>query len=167
VKFPAELRLSLDHEGQAYVNVPVGGLAALGMPAASLLDAYKAALGAEVDAAAERLRASVMTPGAGQAMEYQETQAQAFAALADAASASAEKFPMLSASVGLDIDPETGAACVDVLGAARSVVQAYRQWQEVGAQIRRVRLSAKAAIAAASTPEDAALAAAPVWPALG
>ncbi|UIY44148.1 hypothetical protein [Methylobacterium radiotolerans] len=118
-----------------------------------LLPAVKLALTQAVDAAAEALRISVMTPGAGQAMEYQEAQAQARAALAVAASGKPVQpsdYPMLAVSIGIDIDPQSGAPAADVLGVARSVQAAYDAWLEIGSAIRGVRLAGKKKIEAAA-----------------
>lgn len=165
MNFSDNLTLTLMRDGVRYVGMTPSRLREAGVPDAAILDSLKDALAARVDEEAERLRGRVMTSGAGQAMEYQETQAQAFAALQAPATATSVLFPMLAASIGLDVDPKTGVPAEDVLGVARSVVAAYRRWQDAGAAIRAARLSAKAAIAAAATPE-AALAVAPPWPAL-
>lgn len=162
----AGVRLNVDHAGFGYRGAGLDTLRGAGVPEAVLLAAYKADAQARVDAEAEALRARVMTSGAGQAMEYQEAATQAFAAL-DAApeTVTDDRFPMLAASVGIDVDPQTGAVAVDVLGVARSVKRAYLQWQGLGSAIRGARLTAKAAIAAAA--DIAAVdAVAPVWPSL-
>ncbi|WP_066920178.1 hypothetical protein [Methylobacterium sp. CCH5-D2] len=131
------------------------------------LDSRKAALKAEIDAKAEALRSALITPGSGQAMEYQEAQAQASAALAAPQGASAALYPMLAASIGLDLDPETGAPATDVLGVARAIRVAFEGWLAAGAAIRRARLLGKAAVDAAETlPEALDAAAAIVWPRL-
>lgn len=128
----------------------------------------KRALLAEVDTRAETLRLAHVTPGAGQAMEYQETQAQAFAALAAAASGKGlalDDYPMLAATIGLDLDPSTGKVATDVLGVARSVQASYDAWLKIAAPIRRVRLAGKAAIAGAADAASARAACAAVaWP---
>ncbi|MGU3539966.1 hypothetical protein [Methylobacterium sp. A54F] len=132
------------------------------------LETRKAALKAEIDASAEALRERLMTPGAGQAMEYQEAQTQALAALAAPATATAELYPMLAASVGLDRDPDTGALATDVLGVARSIKAAYDAWLVAGSAIRRARLQGKAAVDASTTVDGAIVAAASIaWPSLG
>ncbi len=82
-------------------------------------------------------------------------------------SATAEKYPMLAATIGTDIDPETGAAATDILGVARSVQAARDAWLAIGSAIRGTRLKAKAAIDAAATVEAAQAAFDAVeWPAL-
>lgn len=137
------------------------------------LDPIKAALKAAVDDAAEALRLTLITPGSGQAMEYQEAYAEAVqvdAALKANASATFDPaaFPMLSASLGYDLDPTTGKATVDIAGEARAVLAAYDAYQRAGAAIRAARLKAKAAIEAAADEAAAQAAfAAIVWPALG
>lgn len=158
----------LVYQGVNFVDMTLGSLRDAGVPEAVLLVLVKGRLKGAVDAKAEALRSSITTPGTGQAMEYQEAQTQAAAALKASASATAEKYPMLAASVGIDFDPQTAAPAADVVGVARAVMAAYEAWQAIGAEIRRVRLSGKAAIDAALTDEEAAVAyAAVTWPALG
>ena len=114
----------------------------------------KAMLRAAVDAAAEAQRLLLITPGSGQAMEYQEAYAEAVqvdAAVKASAGATFDPaaFPMLSASLGYDLDPTTGKPTIDIAGEARAVLAAYDAYQKAGAAIRGVRLKGKAAIDAA------------------
>jgi hypothetical protein len=127
--------------------------AAMAAPTVDLAT-LKMQLKARIDAAAEAARLRVITPGSGQAMEYQEAYAEAVqvdAALKASASATfdATAYPMLAASVGFDVDPQTGKPTIDVAGEARAVLAAYDAYQRVGAAIRAVRLRGKAAIEAA------------------
>lgn len=137
------------------------------------LPPLQAKLKAQVDVAAEALRLTLITPGSGQAMEYQEAYAEAVqvdATLKANASATFDPaaFPMLSASIGFDADPTTGQPTVDVPGEARAVLAAYDAYQKAGAAIRAARLKGKAAIDAATTPDAAQAAfAAVAWPSLG
>lgn len=132
------------------------------------LPAMKAALGKQIDGAAEALRLKLITPGSGQAMEYQEAYAQAQAALNATGTVKPADYPMLAATIGVDIDPDTSKPATDVLGVARSVKGAYEAYLQAGAAIRGARLLAKAEISAA--PDLAtvlAVFAAVKWPALG
>ncbi|WP_018261364.1 hypothetical protein [Methylobacterium sp. WSM2598] len=157
--------LSLDHGAESFRDAPVAFLRARGVPDAVIVPAVRAKLAALVDAKAEALRLALVTPGAGQAMEYQEVRAQAGAALASSGAVKASDYPMLAASIGIDIDPLTGAPATDVLGVARAARAAAAAWVEAGAAIRAARLAAKAAIAAAATPEAAVAAfEAATWP---
>ncbi len=98
-------------------------------------------------------------------MEYQEAQAEAVAALAAGGTPAPSAYPMLAASIGLDVDPDTGSPAADVLGVARAVRQRYQAWVTLGAAIRGARLKGKADVAAALTVEAAAAAVdAIVWP---
>lgn len=148
------MRLNFTHDGIVYVDAQPDLLAERGVPAEAILAAAKVAACEQIDAAAEVARLTFITPGAGQAMEYQEAITQAVSAL-DAAAAgrpvSAEEYPMLAATIGLDRDPSTGAAATDVLGVARAVKAGYAAFAVPGAAIRGLRLSAKAAIDAAGT----------------
>lgn len=146
----------------------------LSLPASALppltadeLVALKADLKARVDAEAEALRLTLITAGSGQAMEYQEAYAQAQAALAVAGTVKASDYPMLAATIGVDIDPDSGKPAADALGVARSVKAAYEAFLKVGASIRGARLLAKAEIDAAPDADLAhAVVAAIKWPAL-
>lgn len=132
------------------------------------LDALKAGFKARIDETAEALRLKLITPGSGQAMEYQEAYAQAQAALNATGTVKPSDYPMLAATVGVDIDPQGGKPAADVLGVARSVKAAYEAFLGVGAAIRGARLLAKAEIDAAPDADHArAVFAAVQWPALG
>jgi len=132
------------------------------------LAALKVALSKRVDDAAEALRLTLITPGSGQAMEYQEAYAQARAALAVTGTVNASDYPMLAVTIGVDIDPNTGKPATDVLGVARSVKTAYEAYLQAGAAIRGVRLLSKAEIAASPDADQAqAVFAAIKWPAFG
>ncbi|MFB0491937.1 hypothetical protein ABIE45_004523 [Methylobacterium sp. OAE515] len=129
------------------------------------LPAFKAGLKAQIDAAAEALRLTLITPGSGQAMEYQEAYAQARAALQATGDVNASDYPMLAVTIGVDIDPQTKKPATDVLGVARSVKAAYEAYLQAGAAIRGARLLAKAEIEAAADAELAqAVFAAIKWP---
>lgn len=132
------------------------------------LPAIKSALKRRVDDTAEGLRLKLITPGAGQAMEYQEAYAQAQAALAAAGTVNASDYPMLAASIGVDIDPQSGKPATDVLGVARSVKVAYEAYLQAGAAIRGTRLLAKAEIGASADAITAQTVFAAIkWPTLG
>jgi len=135
-------------------------------PVAALAN-IQSALKAAVDAKAEVLRLTLITPGTGQAMEYQEAYAQAQAALAASGAVKASDYPMLAATIGVDIDPESGKPAADVLGVARSVKTAYEAFLQAGAAIRGARLLAKAEIDAASDVDHAQVIFAAIkWPGL-
>ena len=160
----------LDAGGLGYRAVTVADLRARGVDEDQILAGVRAHLKDRVDAEAEAMRARVVTPGAGQALEYQEAQAQAEAALAlpKTKPPAAGDFPMLDATVGIDVDPTTGQPATDVLGVARSVQAAYGAWRGLGAEIRKARLAGKAAIDAAASIEAATAAVSAIaWPSLG
>lgn len=138
-------------------------------PTSASLATLKIALGQDIDAEAERLRQTLITPGSGQAMEYQEAQRQAEAALAGTdAEATAVAYPMLAVTIGIDVDPLTGQPATDIKGVARAIHAAWSLWLAIGSQIRGARLAAKAAVEAATTADAARAARAAVaWPALG
>lgn len=112
-------------------------------PAPSLVD-VKAALKVQVDATAENLRLSYITPGAGQALEYREVADEAQRYAADPSG----DFPLLQASV------DAGEAG-DIASAAALVAARHDAWISVGAAIRAARIAGKRAIDAASSAADA------------
>ncbi len=139
-----------------HLGYAVAELRRISVPEPDIRAGVVAHLAAAIDAEAERLRTRFITPGAGQALEYQEAQTQAAAALKGAASsATAEKYPLLAVTIGVDVDPETKAPATDILGVARSVQAGRDAWLAIGAAIRGVRLKGKAAITAATTVEGA------------
>lgn len=146
------LRLDVEHAGFTHLFASIEGLRDREVGEDVILAAVKGGYKAAVDEEAERRRNLVATPGAGQAMEYQETEAQAREALVAASSGTLDPaaYPMLAATVGLDIDPSTGAPAVDVLGVARSVMTARNAWVVFGSALKAARLKGKAAIDAAS-----------------
>lgn len=147
------LKPGADHEWQdgAWVHVPPP------------LDGVKAALKARLDADAEAERLKYVTPGAGQAMEYQQAAAEADEMLTAIAvdpdyEPDPEIYPMLAASIGID-----GDTLADV---AATVAAMHGQWRQIGSAIRAARLAGKQAIDAATTAEDAQAAFdAVAWPA--
>lgn len=125
------------------------------------LDALKAQLVAQIDIDAEAQRALYITPGSGQAMEYQQAAVEAGALLAALAADPAHEptpgaYPMLEASVGID-----GDTLADV---AATVAAMHAQWQAIGSAIRGARLAAKAAVLAAEDEAAARAAAVVAWP---
>lgn len=118
------------------------------------LTSLKTALKQAIDAAAERERMRYITGGAGQAMTYARKVEQARAVQADADPQPAD-YPLLAASIGID--------GVDIQAVAATILGLDAAWEQIGAAIEAVRLSAKRAVDLAS---DAATAAAvtPLWP---
>jgi hypothetical protein len=130
--------------------------------------AVKAALSRRIDGTAEAIRLKLITPGSGQAMEYQEAYSQAQAALNATGTVKPADYPMLAATIGVDIDPDTGKPAKDVLGVARSVKAAYEGYLQAGAAIRGARLLGKAEVGAAVDVTTAlAVFAAIKWPSFG
>ncbi|UWF67372.1 MULTISPECIES: hypothetical protein [unclassified Brucella] len=110
-----------------------------GAPLVSLA-AVKSALKRQIDAAAEIERLKYITPGAGQAMTYQQkvNEAQAYKA---ASNPKAADYPILSSEVGITAETLSEVANV--------VLAAFAQWQHIGAAIESIRLGAKRDIDAA------------------
>lgn len=126
------------------------------MPAARVhvsLDALKDALKQSIDDAAETERLRHITPGHGQSMTYMQKSDEARRYLA----ADAGDYPLLSAEVGI--------TAPDIGGVATVVLEAYSQWQQIGAIIEAVRLGSKAAVASSeSQPAAKAVFDAIAWP---
>lgn len=99
----------------------------------------------KVDEAAEAVRIRYLTPGSGQALEYEAAHREAERRLQGIAGT----YPMLQADV------DAGLA-VDLDDAATLVVQTRAQWETLGAVIRTIRLGAKHQIGQAQTQADVA-----------
>ena len=104
------------------------------------LATVKATARVRIDEAAERARLKYITPGAGQAMTYQQKAAEASAFMADG-DPQPERYPLLAAEIGITASTLAGVALV--------VSQANAQWAIIGAGIEAARLGAKAAVDAA------------------
>ena len=118
------------------------------------IEAVRAASAAAVDAAAESARLRFITPGAGQAMVYQQKAAEARAILAGGDG----PFPHLLAEVGIT------APTLDEV--ANVVMAMENAWLAVSAAIEAKRLAGKRDIAQAqSQAEVDAILAAIEWPA--
>lgn len=120
----------------------------------------KIGLRADIDTEAERQRMLHLTPGTGQVMEYLGVAEEAKALLAAIAAdpqhvPDPDDYPFLGATIGID-----GASLAEV---AATVNAAHEHWRAVGAAIRSARLTAKAAISAA-TDYASARAVQPAWP---
>lgn len=114
-----------------------------------------------VDRAAERARLRFITTGAGQMLEYQETEREAREFLV-ANNPDIEDYPFLFAE---------SQAMTDALGAtpppaqiAQEVIGQAQAWKAVGAQIKRLRRAAKMTIENATTPKEIAQARRISWP---
>ena len=108
------------------------------------------ALRASVDAAAEAVRASMLTGGIGQAMSYQQKAAEADAVLAAAAAGvPLPAAPVLSALVGVEVD-EQGQVCADLSAVATVVAAEAAAYRAAEGRVDAVRRRAKIGIGAAA-----------------
>jgi len=126
------------------------------------LDELRAQMSARVDAEAEAARQRWITPGAGQAMEYQATQAEADAYLA--AHASPGGVPAGAAWPWLTAEQEARGPGMTLLELAQEVAALRNAWVVAGSQIKALRRAAKIAIQAATTPAEIRAAAQVNWP---
>ncbi|KQV28087.1 hypothetical protein ASC97_06990 [Rhizobium sp. Root1203] len=107
----------------------------------------KANYKANIDGLAEFERSKYITLGSGQAMTYMQkaSEAKAWIAAAMAGTPMDSDYPLILAEVGIT---------APTLGEVAMVVNtAFTQWQQIGAAIESVRLSAKAEVEAAGTVE--------------
>lgn len=118
------------------------------------LHPVKVAAKSRIDREAEEARQRYITSGAGQAMEYQEASKEAARYVA---SAGVGIYPMLQASV------DSGEA-TDLAAAAALVANRESLWAAIGSNIRRLRLTAKRAVDAATTVAEIRSATQVEWP---
>lgn len=109
------------------------------------LAAAQAAAIVAIDAEAEAARLLWITPGAGQALEYQATEEDARRYQANNGAGDPEDYPWLRAEL-LAIDGDSTLADT----AASTLAQADA-WVAIGSEIKRIRRTAKLAVAAATT----------------
>lgn len=117
------------------------------------LDEVKVELLARIDRTAEEIRLQHITPGSGQALTYDRKRREAAAAIVDPAP-DAEKYPVLAASIGIEV-PSTGDWKADFDAIANIVLGMELQWAVVAYQVEHRRLGGKRAIEAAQTVEEA------------
>lgn len=118
-----------------------------------------------LDDAAERRRLIYLTPGAGQALTYQQKFAEAMAYSVGQSPATAAAYPLLAVSIGIEAKADGSGPCATLADVAALVLTVAGQWTAVAAAIEAARLGGKAAVKSAST-VDAAVAAygAVTWP---
>ena len=111
---------------------------------------------ARIDAKAEALRNTVLTPGSGQMAAYQAKEEQASALLQDA-DPTEEKYPDIYNEVGITAD-----AAHEV---AMAVLAAAETWRVFGRAVEKARLTGKKAVVEAVDEAGVAAAEATVsWP---
>ncbi|MBK1656836.1 hypothetical protein [Paracraurococcus ruber] len=127
-------------------------------PPAPPLAALQADALAAVDAAAEAARQRFITPGAGQALTYQQKEAEARRFTPPGTTAD---YPFLAAEQAAQASVGLAVTLAEV--ATLTLAQADA-WIAAGSEIERLRRGAKLAIAAATTAEAVRTAAAVTWP---
>jgi hypothetical protein len=124
----------------------VSSLADHGLFPDSPLDTVRLDLCRQIDEQAEVIRLRYLTPGAGQAFVYVLKGQEASAAVADPAPTQ-DRYPLLSASLGIDGDTLAEVATTVLSAAATSTgILVYVEF---------ARLAAKRAITAAATTAEA------------
>jgi hypothetical protein len=101
-----------------------------------------------IDDAAETARMHVLTPGAGQSMEYRQTEAEAKSWTPNS---NLNEFPMLKAELEAMKISNPSATIDNVVAEALANANL---WLQVGAAIKQVRRSAKVLIEHAQTPAN-------------
>lgn len=109
------------------------------------LAAAKAAAAAKIDADAEAARLRLITPGAGQSLEYAATEAEARAFVAAGGTGEPEAYPWLNA------ERLAAGGTATVAQVAQQVLALADAWHATGAEIKRIRRSAKLQVEAAAT----------------
>lgn len=125
------------------------------------LEQLRAQMAAQVDAEAEVARLRFITPGAGQALEYQATEVEATAYVAAHEAAAG---PPAGAWPWLEAEQAASAPGTTLLDVAQLVLSLRDQWVATGSTIKALRRAAKVAIEAATTPQAIRAAALVEWP---
>lgn len=129
------------------------------------LAALKAAALVRIDAEAEAARLAFVTGGAGQALEYQATEAEGRAAVAAHAAGETldpARYPFVAAEATAFAEVGVTVSLVD---AAFQVVALAEAWAATGSHIKALRRGAKLRVEAATTPAEVAAAARGIpWP---
>jgi len=141
---PAVTRITSAAPYQGFVDAAQAAITAEDTPVPPTLDEHRASAAAYIDAEAGRARAQFITVAPGQEMTYLEkvTQARAFGADPDP---DVEDYPLIYGEIGI-----TGESAVEVAGV---ILGRYAQWQQIGAVIEAMRLTAKRDVAAAEDAE--------------
>jgi hypothetical protein len=117
------------------------------------LEAAKESAKRLIDEAAEKARLRYITDGAGQAMEYQESYAQAKVKKATPTAA----VPMVAADRKAGVrNPLTQQPITTDDEAADVIIFMYEQWLLVGAAIREIRLTGKVQVDSMTTQKEVA-----------
>lgn len=129
------------YPGCLVVRVPIGMALEFGEPVEVSLETLQASACEVIDAKAEKLRNTVLTPGAGQMAAYQAKEVQARALLQDPDPTEAE-YPDIFNEVGI-----TAASAGEV---ATAVLAAAEKWRAFGRDLERARLAGKKAVGEAT-----------------
>lgn len=131
------------------------------------LAALKASALVRIDAEAEAARLAFVTGGAGQAMEYQATEAEGralMAALQAGQIPDLADYPFIKAE--FDAIVQSGGGVPAMVAVAQMVVGMAAAWSTAGSEIKRLRRLAKLRVEAASTPAEVIAASSGIsWPA--
>lgn len=140
-----------------------GVLSLVNIPAPAPVDLATGKLVAnrQIDDQAEASRLLFLTGGSGQALEYTATQADALRAIATGGVAAAADYPWLAAEQAAMAASGQQATINQI---AQSVATIMASWDQIGAQIKRIRRTAKLQIDAAASMIEVRAACVVTWP---
>ena len=115
----------------------------------------------QIDAQAEATRLLFLTPGSGQALEYTATESDAKRAIATGGLLAPADYPWLAAEQAA---MAAAGQQVNIGQVAQGVLATMAGWAQVGAQIKRIRRTAKLQIDAAASVADVNAACVVTWP---
>lgn len=117
----------------------------------------------KIDGEAELARAQYLTVGSGQALEYQQTEAEGRAyKAAGYPTFDANEYPFIAAEINA-IYAATGLT-ISPSDTADTIIAQADAWRSVGSQIKEIRRSAKMKISMATTHAEVKAASQVVWP---
>lgn len=118
-----------------------------------------------IDAGAERARTAFTTPGDGQGFTYQQKQAEAVKRTGGSPPADSQaNYPYLYASIGNEINPNTGVYYTTIAQVGAQVLLLMTQQTTAYTAIEALRLAGKSGVRAATTTAQAVTAATITWP---
>lgn len=129
-------------------------------PAVETLEELKAKLLVRIDEEAEAARLAFLTPGSGQAMEYEDTESQARGYIAGTLTSSQIPLVVAEKEAREDAD-ETGLTLTSV---ANDIIAQADTWRLAQAEIKKLRRAAKLKVTNAGTKSGAKARARVDWP---
>lgn len=139
---------------------PVEGILLPAVAVPPDLELLRAEVLTSIDQQAERIRQLYITPGAGQALEYQATETEGVRFAAEGVAG--EPYPMLSAE--LEARQATGEPGLTLADVASECVAHAASWRAAASEIKRLRRQHKIIAAQSTTVEQLQAARSVPWP---